>query len=125
MVSPLIDEAVLIDALKPADPDQLDENVIKLRSGAALLLVDAFDRKATRDQFIAALGAALGLSDIIARYETMMHVKMFEKEHGCVTKADIEVTMGSILPKVKAYTDQCAKMATLLQQCPLNEDKVH
>jgi hypothetical protein len=125
MVSPVIDEDVMIDTLKQIEPEKLPENTMRLRTGASLLLLDAYDRKVTRDQFIAALGSSLDLVDMLGRFEMMNNVKSFREQAGRVTGADIEVTLASVTSKVNMYTDQCSKMAELVQQCPLSEDSVH
>lgn len=125
MASPVIDENVMLKALKAPEPEQLSKNTFRLRTGATLLLLDAFDRKVTRDQFIAALGATVELTDMLGRYEVMLNVRAFEQAHGGVTKADIEVTLARVVDKIAAVTEQCASMANLVHQCPLDEDRVH
>lgn len=125
MTSPVIDENVMIEALQLTQPQPLSEQAKRLRTGAALLMLDAYDRKLTRDQFIAALGAAVDLVDMLGRYEAFNNVKAFEIEKGCVTKADLEVALATSTDKIAVCSEQCAKMARLIHQCSLNEDKVH
>lgn len=125
MTSPTIDESVMIEALKASSPDQIGESARRLHAGAQLLLLDAYDRKVTRDQFIAAIGAACYLADALGRHEMITAVKRFESEHGVVTKADIEVVIASVVTMVQQHSEQCSKMADLIVQCPKDEDKVH
>ena len=124
MTSPVIDEDVMIEALKEAAPADIGENTKRLRTGAQLLLLDAYDRKVTRDQFIAALGACTSLMDALGRHSMMTNVKDFEQS-GAVTKADIEVTLAGVTKLVQQSTAQCSKMAALVHQCPRDEDRVH
>lgn len=125
MTSPIIDEAVMMDALKMPSEDELAVTAKRLRAGASLLLLDAFDRDVTRDQFLAALGAATALMDAVGKHEMLLSVKTFEKNNPVVTKADIEVALSSVKQLIEVGVDQCTKMAELLRQCPLTEDKVH
>lgn len=118
MTSPVIDENVMMQALK-------SEGGNDIRTGATMLLLDAFDRKITRDQFIAALGAVVSLIDGVGKQEMMINVKEFFQNKGSVTAADIEVAMHSCQQIIEANVDQCVKMADLFHQMPLNEDKVH
>jgi hypothetical protein len=125
MTSPVIDEEIMIDLLKPVPADQIGQNAVRLRTGATLLLLDAFDRKVTRDQFIAAMGSVVEIIDMLGRYEAFSNVKEFEADKGRVTKVDIEVAIAGTVEKIAVHTEQCAKMAELVHQCALNEDKVH
>lgn len=125
MTSPVIDETVMLQALKVPTPGHMSENTLRLRTGATLLLLDAFDRRVTRDQFIAALGAATELTDMLGRFETMLNVKAFLADKGAVTAADVEVTLARVTTKIGIATAQCASMATLVHQCPTDEDRVH
>jgi hypothetical protein len=124
MVSPVIDEKIMLDALTVKHVT--GENSRRIQVGASLLLLDAYDRKVTRDQFIAALGAASSLFDSVGRFEMIAAVKSYAKENGnCATLVDIEEALASVTKLVEQFTSQCAKMATLVEQCPKDEDKVH
>lgn len=125
MVSPLIDEDVMFAALKPTATEQLGENAARLRAGASLLMLDAYDRNVTRDQFIATMIPAVAFLDMLSKFEMMNSVKKFELNHGCVTKADIETSLGEIVSHLSTCLQQCTEMAKLIQHCPLDEDQVH
>lgn len=125
MTSPVIDEEVMLEALQKTAPEQLSQNTMRLRTGAAMLLLDAYDRKITRDQFIAALGAAHELTDMLGRYEIMLNVKKYDQEKGAITKVDIETTLKKVADKIGVLTTQCSEMAELVHQCPTDEDRVH
>lgn len=123
MVSPLIDENVMVQYLQLAEKDAPAAE--RLRSGAAMLLIDAFDRDITRDQFLAALGAAVQLIDAAAKHEMMTNVKAFQDTKGAVSNVDIEVTLHSVRQIMDVSCAQCVKMAGLLKECPLDEDPIH
>lgn len=125
MTSPIIDEDVMMEALKAAPPTAIAEHAGRLRSGAALLLLDAFDRQVTRDQFMAIMGAAIELVDNVGRFQMVHNVKTFMQETGKVGMPDLEVTLTSLVTSVGNCTAQCTQMAKMLQECPRDEDKVH
>lgn len=107
-----------------ASHTELRENTRRLQAGASMLLVDAFDRKVTRDQFIACVSAALGLADALGHYDMMHAVKSYAEAEGTVSAADVEITMQELLGKVQQYTRECENFGKLLVQCPNNEDRV-
>lgn len=125
MSDPVIDEDVMMQALQMPGDDELATTATRLRTGAAMLILDAFDRGVTRDQFLAALGAATTLIDAVGRHEIMLATKRFDAEKGVVTKVDVEVALDGIKKIIESGVDQCVKMAELLKQCPLNEDTKH
>jgi hydroxypyruvate isomerase len=125
MTSPTIDEDVMMEALKLPTAEELPTSAQRLRSGASMLILDAFDRKVTRDQFLAALGAGVSLIDAIGRHQMLLNVKAFHQDKGVVTNVDIETALHSITQIIETGVSQCTQMAELLRQCPLNEDKVH
>lgn len=118
MTSPVIDEAVMLEALSTPGGTHV-------RSGATMLVLDAYDRKVTRDQFIATLGAVVTLLDAVSKQEMMLNVKDFYKDKGAVTAADIEMALLTTNEALNVGCAQCVKIAELLQKCPFDEDKVH
>lgn len=125
MTSPVVDEDVMVQCLTMPEAAEVTDSVTRIRTGATMLIVDAFDRKVTRDQFLAAIGAAVHLIDAVGKHEMMANVKSFKDAKGEVTNVDIEVALQSILQNIEMGTEQCTKMAGLLKQCPLTEDKIH
>lgn len=121
-IDPLIDESILIEAL---DVTISSETIQQIQSGAFLLVLDAWDRKVTRDQFIAALGAAQALIDSVARVSLMSNVKRHQARSGAVTPADIESAVHGCMEMAKDSNRECLKMAQLLKQCATKEDPIH
>jgi hypothetical protein len=107
MTSPILDEDVMVQALQMPTVANMVESVMRLRTGAGMLIVDAYDRKADRDHFLAALGAAVSLLDAVAKHDAMITVKRFDSENGLLTRADIEVTLDSLHKMIAQSVEQC------------------
>jgi len=123
MTTPVIDEELMLKML--AELPAAQAGTARLRTGGAMLLLDAFDRDVTRDQFLAAVGATVSLLDMLGRYEMLNNVKAHYTAKGEVTRVDLEVALADIEKQLQGYTAQCTQMAKLLRECPLDEDKVH
>lgn len=119
MTSPILDEAVIIDALEHCD------NEMKHGSGLLMLLVDAYDREITRDQFIASVSSAISCADNIGRHSLVCGIKKFLIANSyTISPADIETAVAQTSDLLKRSTADCLKMARLLAQCPTDEDRI-
>lgn len=126
MASPIINEDFMLLALKPVETvEPVGEVVARLHRGAAMLIIDAYDRKATRDQMIAAIVAGVELTDVVSRHIMLHNIKRFDELQGGVSKVDIEVAVDKTTKLIAHAVEQCAKMAALLKECPLDEDSVN
>ncbi|MDE2106574.1 MAG: hypothetical protein KGL39_55680 [Patescibacteria group bacterium] len=123
MSSPIIDERLMTQCFEPLTGD--NDNASRLTTGAALLLVDAFDRHMTRDQFRATVTSAVNLIDAVGSIRAILGTKRAMEDNGGVTMADIEVTLVRLMGDIKLQAGACARVAELLVQCPNDEDKVH
>jgi hypothetical protein len=121
-IDPIIDEDMVCAAL---DVTPNRENARQVQSGAFMLVVDAFDRKVTRDQFIATIGAATSLIDAVARVSLMVNVKNHLSNHGMVTTADVETAAHGCMELARQANVECQKMASLIKKCALAEDPIH
>lgn len=123
MTSTLVNEAMMLEFLRA---DRTPTNVTRLTNGAALVLLDAYDRKVTRDQFIAALGAALGLADACGRLSLCSNIRDHARDNDDkASLVDLEVAIHGVTNLVENATLECTKMAHLLQQCASDEDRLH
>lgn len=122
MVSPLLNEDVLIQSLSVAP---VDNNARQLQSGAFMLVLDAFDRKVTRDDFMTALAAAVGLHDKVGRLSVLTNIRAFAERNGKVSDVDLLAGEKEAQGLVLQAAADCVKMAHLLQKCPNDEDRVH
>ncbi len=119
---PIINEDMLVEAL---DVTVKSDTIQQVQSGAFMLVLDAWDRKVTRDQFIAALGASQSLVDAVARVSLMMNVKKAHARNGGLSDVDIETALHGCHDTAKTANVECLKMVHLLKQCPLSEDPIH
>lgn len=119
---PIINEDMLVEAL---DVTLTSETIQQVQSGAFMLVLDAWDRKVTRDQFIAALGASQAMIDSVARVSLMANVKRAHARNDGLSNVDIETALQGCMDGAKTANVECLKMAHLLKQCPLSEDPIH
>lgn len=117
----LIDEDQMIKAL---DVTITSESAQQVQSGAYMLLLDAWDRKLTRDQFITAIGTAHQLIDACARISLMSNVKDHYKATGGVSEVDIENALAGCGIIGKQAVIEAVKMGNLLKQLPTHEDPI-
>ena len=123
MSSPIIDEKLMTQCFAPLFGD--NDNASRLTTGAALLLVDAFDRHMTRDQFRATVTSAVNLIDAVGSIRAITGTKNAMLENGGITMADIEVTLARLIGDIKLHAGACSRVAELLVECPNDEDMVH
>lgn len=122
MASPIIDEA-LIDHLLKTTPGTVEDATGRLAFGAEMLILNAFDRKVTRENFLDLLRKAINLVDgasrsaalkaVSRRPEHYQHPEIF---HGVIKAINAEVT---------TRAKECIAWAELLSACPRDQDPVN
>lgn len=122
MTSPIVDENMAIHLLTLGHSH---DTANAIGTGAFLLLMDAWDRNATRDQFMAAVGAAIMTADRVGRASIAKAVRHFMQSNGDISLVDVEVMVEGTEKLLKEATAECTKMVELLKQCALDEDKIH
>lgn len=123
MTSSILNEDLILEYLKPKEIN--DEALLRLNGAARMLLIDAFDRKVTRDQFIAVIETAGQLAHAVSRRMMMQGVRDFANEHGAVTRLVIEQTIDHLDKQMDAFGKQGAQVVQLLKQCPEDGDRIH
>lgn len=122
MASTLVDEQVMQTMLAARYSAQEDVTC-RLQFGGALLILDAFDRKVTREEFIKILEAAIDMTDVSGRVSAFHAIR---KNVRLVTAP--EVCDGAIVRLQEAAgkkADRCVELAKLLVQCPSDGDAVN
>ncbi len=119
-IDPIIDEEVILACLSQ------DDSETQHGSGALMALIDAWDRKLTRDQFIALASAVVTCADNIGRHSMMHSVKHFltEKRYD-ISPADVESTLKTTGDMLARSTGDVRKMAALMSQMAKAQDPVH
>ena len=103
---PLIDENTLIQALLT---EISPENIDKIRSGAVLSVIDAFDRRITRVQFLDILATALPLYDWLGSLQTVQRVDSINKKQ--------KLTEESLAEAVAEYCSRSDAVRLTLLRC--------
>lgn len=115
MTSARIDERLMLNALKA---DARGEDATKLATGTLLVLLDAFDRKVTRQAFVAMATAALTCNDNIGRVCAFQAVLDAVEAHGKLSLMDIQLAKADVDGYLKHSTGELQKAAWLLTQLP-------
>lgn len=117
---PLLDEKLLIQSLSTEISPETNE---KIRGGAVLSIVDAFDRRIPRSMFLSMLSSSLQLYDFLGCLETVQRIEaLMEKQKftsTTLTEAGIEYSARSeaakiyLLALMKGVVEQAPSDATI------------
>jgi len=121
MADPVLDEALIADLVetKPA-PDA----VTRLVYGATMLLIDAYDRKTTRSEFMGIAHVALALHSYASQYRVIVNIQGL-LGRGELDAAILKRTMDNVTHLVEHYSAGAANHARRLQECPWSDDAIH
>jgi hypothetical protein len=101
------------------------ESLRALQTGAFMLIIDAYDRKATRDAMLTAVSAAGTLLTELGKLFMIEQVRAAADIAEGVPLTAIEVARQELLKHIQRATKDALSMAALLKQCPNDEDKVN
>jgi hypothetical protein len=101
------------------------ESLRALQTGAFMLIIDAYDRKATRDQMLTAVSAAGTLLTELGKLFMIEQIFAVADIAEGVTRTQIEEARQALLKNMQHATRDALSMANLLKQCPNDEDKVN
>ena len=121
MADPVFDERYIMHLLgAPAS----FENTEFHQTGAAQALIDLYDRKVTRDEFITSASQCLSLYSTTSKMRMLHRIKdVFDAGDlniEAFAKADAELK--AVITKQTTYV---LALVTRLMQCPTSEDNVH
>lgn len=122
MADPLIDEAYMLEMLDTHPPAK--DDVERLCAGAMMLLIDAFDRKVTRNNFAYAMDIAIKLHSYASQLAAIRNMQA-ALANGKLTDDVLKRSEQQCAALVAACTAGATKIATALTECPLSVDKVH
>ncbi len=121
MTDPVLHEPTIIDTL---DCSPVPENTGRLQAAALLSLLDAYDRKLTRDNFVTLASAALALHTQVGKLYMIDSVR----ENNLIGVLDAgmleKATAGVLMMTRDAHTELFGLMRRVVA-CPTSEDKVH
>ena len=122
MASPKLDEDTMIAALK-TPPSK--EALRTLQAGAVMLIMDAYDRKATRDMMLTATSAATNLLSELGSLFLIERVRDVADAISGITPTQIEVARQGLVERINKATMDAIAIADLLKQCPNDGDAVN
>ena len=121
MSSTTLHEELIVAMLGTTPSSEHGEN---LRTAALMVLLDAYDRKVTRDSFFDTARHALQLNEMMGRLESISGVHASMKAN-LLTAEKLQEAVSV----VTGHADTCRKSLirdmALLMQCPEDEDAAH
>lgn len=100
------------------------ETLPYLQNAALQVVVDLYDRKVTREEFMKSAGDAITLYAMLAKlYVTAQTSDLHDK--GTLTSDTIQTYADKLVLQASGRMAALAKMMTLLVQCPTSDDVVH
>jgi hypothetical protein len=121
MTSPRINEFKMLELLKM---DARDEGATHLATGTLMVILDAYDRKVTRDAFVAIATAALTCNDNIGRVCAIQAILDAVAQHGKISALDLQIAKKDVDQYLAHSTGEVTKAANLLVQLPKDEDRI-
>jgi uncharacterized protein (DUF924 family) len=113
MTSALINEEMM---MRNVQADARGDNATRLATGALLVLLDAFDRKVTRDAFVAFATTALTVNDNIGRSCAIQAIIDAAMEHTKLSLVDLQQAKADVDGYLASSTADLQKAAYLLTQ---------
>lgn len=121
MADPVLDEEMIADLLKcPISP----ENVGRIQAGAMQALMDLYDRKATRDEFIAMATPCVALYGQTSKLWLLANVRMVF-DSGDLDTNRFEQAQTGLSDIIRVQCETVIEIVKRLRMCPTSQDKVH
>ena len=121
MTSPLLNED-LVCSMLGTTPSAAEGNT--LRTSALLVLMDSYDRKVVRDTFFETAKAALQLTEMMGRLESVSGVRA-SLAAGTLTDTKLDGSMGIITGHAETCRKNLIHAMALLIQCSDDEDTLN
>ena len=121
MASTLLNEDLLAGMLElPSSA----EHGVDLRTAALLVLLDAYDRKVTREEFFATAKTAVQLCEMMGRLESVTGIHTSQKAD-TLTSAVLDEALTKITAFAETHRQALVRKVALLRQCPEDENTIH
>jgi len=121
MVSPVLNEDNIVMLLKaPAIPEATNS----IQSGCVQTIIDMWDRKCTREEFIDRLQPALGLYGNCAKLWVLRNIEEVYKTNE-LSPERFEHAKEQLAEMIRLSTATLIDHVKRMQLCPEDEDKVH
>lgn len=121
MADPVLDENLILEALQRVPSYS---NIGALQQGALQSLIDMYDRKMTREQFLHNAATAVSLYGQTCKL--WMLGQMREAfDNGDLDIARIMQAEGALVAIMRKQTSELTEIVEQLKQCPTSQDAVH
>lgn len=121
MADPVLDENLILARLR-WPRDEIDVPV--LENAAMCALLDLYDRKVTRDAFIAMASPCVALYASLARLDTLASIQeVFDA--GVLDKSSFDTSVRRLKGTIDGQRGQVSDIVTQLKLCPTSADPVH
>lgn len=121
MADPVFDESCVIALLQStARP----ENVARLQTGAVQALVDLYDRKATREEFINNAGTCIALYGQVSKLWMLDNIEAANAD-GVLDKNCFETARRGLEDLIRHQSERVVEIVRRLQQCPTSTDPIN
>jgi len=121
MSDPVLDEENIIDLLRcPVKA----ATVGRLQAGAVQAMIDLYDRKVTREEFINALAPCITLYGSAAKIWMLANVRAVH-EDGDLDTAKFDHAMSALEDLTRKQSETVVEVVKRLIQCPTSQDPVH
>ena len=121
MSSPLLNEDLICSMLGTLPTAAEGET---LRTSSLLVLLDSYDRKVDRETFFETSKAALQLSEMCGRLESVSGIRA-SLAAGTLTDTKLDESLGIITGHAETCRKNLIKAMALLIQCPNDGDPVN
>lgn len=121
MPSPQINEGMILGVL--GVPLSV-EAVAQLQTGAALSIIDGFDRQITRPNFIDTMNESLALYGAMGRLESVTTMLKMLKDNR-LDAATLEKAVENLTNAAEHHRKELKDKMALVAQCPWDHDSKH
>lgn len=121
MADPILDEDLIVSILQcPIKPDTVN----RIQSGAMQAMVDLFDRKPTRDEFISLSAPCVALYGQAAKLWMLSNIQQVY-DAGELDGSRFLVATSSLEDIIRKQCETVIEIVKRLQLCPTSQDRVH
>lgn len=121
MTDPVLHEPTIMDTL---DCTPVAENTSRLQAAALLSLIDAYDRKLTRENFVTLAEAALSLHTQVGKLYMIDSVRE-NSLLGALDDNMLDRAVNGVRHMTVSAHTELFKLMRRVVACPTSDDKVH
>lgn len=121
MADPILDEDLIVSILQcPINSEQVN----RIQAGAMQAMVDLYDRKATRDEFISLSAPCVALYGQASKLSLLGNIKHV-CEQGDLDLNNINKSTERLEDLIRKQCETVIEIVKRLKLCPTSQDRVH